>query len=573
MLFLVALIPTVFGDVIPGTPGYSTELTPSSELSCENPKLCQELDEVWIRLRPLLGFTDPNKEVWQGMWMRQRKVPAGLCFPIMRDSFGSNLNNFGDSRENGGRCHAGIDLSTTGEGKVVAIDNGIVVGILPSFVDPNEGCGSSGAAALLIYHSALGKTINYGELLPDDANKFTVGTAIVRGQYLGRATPCKMLHLEMYEGSIAHNLNWYPPDGTTISVTNQCASDPNILATKPAQLSNPTQFLNSLQGNFCQEGTLAIEPPISQEATLQKWNNALSQNGLPGSSRVAKFSSNGANDNFYRSDTGRETIIFSPSQTNFNTAIELVYYFHGIKGFTDDDFSKIVIPQAKKMAEEQRRNIVIVFPELPWSRGLDNSERWTAEGRTKLIWDGTDSDLVQFQKDVINLIQTQFNNNILVTIDKVTLVGHSRGGAALSYAAQHPTTNQNHLSQLEPKPTRITFSEAGYAFGGENPYKVVYNNYIKSNSNSEMAILVQHPSRKNSAHDPTVNAINFVNEVKNDGWTVETEQKGDYNYVKSFNTPGADSIPYKIPNTNIWYVPLNQGHDAIAQEAIAWTSS
>ena len=55
-------------------------------------------------------------------------TPSGShCFPVRKGSFSYISWNFGQSRNSGYRCHAGIDIMTKGNGEIVAVADGTVV--------------------------------------------------------------------------------------------------------------------------------------------------------------------------------------------------------------------------------------------------------------------------------------------------------------------------------------------------------------------------------------------------------------------------------------------------------------
>lgn len=275
VVFLIIIISLLSQLVVAAqtSTGPSATASPSAPLeqpfSCSNPQQCKEIDEVWkiigTNVRNFDAVWDVSKVpfAWRAFsvlyaspapFVQPGVTLPGLCFPLERNSFASNRDNFGDDRDSGNRCHAGIDLLTHNEARVVAVDNGEIVGLQPSFIDPNEGCGATGAAALLVYHQNLlgvGEvTINYGELLPSDVTSFTVGQKVLKGQFLGRASPCGMLHFEMYEGKVTHTISWDNPPGLVVN-KNQCAVDPAFLATKPENIKDPTGFIQSISSNFC----------------------------------------------------------------------------------------------------------------------------------------------------------------------------------------------------------------------------------------------------------------------------------------------------------------------------------
>jgi len=175
------------------------------------------------------------------------------CFPLQQDSLSQISWNWGDRRDGGNSCHVGIDIYTKAPGKVLAVDDGVVMNI-GNFLTCKDGWGvksegiSSGATSqLVVYHETLGITINYGEI---DSNKVTVseGDHVTKGQELGVASYCGMLHFETYSGKQTHNLAWWP--NSVINEKNGCAT--NHLNKKPAPVLNPSGVITQLNSSFCQ---------------------------------------------------------------------------------------------------------------------------------------------------------------------------------------------------------------------------------------------------------------------------------------------------------------------------------
>lgn len=177
---------------------------------------------------------------------------SGQCFPVKQASFDKISWNWGGARAGGTRCHAGIDLYTKSPGQIVSMDDGVVTRISKTFLNCKEGWGGPGqTGAIFIYHEKLDKTILYGEI---DSNKITLktGDKIKKGQYLGVASHCSMLHLEVYEGKQSGNKQWLPPSGNSATGgKNKCAIE--FLSTKPAGLLDPTNLIKQIQTNFCNE--------------------------------------------------------------------------------------------------------------------------------------------------------------------------------------------------------------------------------------------------------------------------------------------------------------------------------
>mgnify|MGYP001611367210 CR=1 FL=1 len=303
-------------------------------------------------------------------------------------------------------------------------------------------------------------------------------------------------------------------------------------------------------------GTLCLENSPSF-STQGNWGTALNLNGIKGTTWIGKLNSNGKNDDYHREDTGRDVIIFAPTTTDLSKKVEIIYYFHGIYGFTLSDMKDRVAKQAKEMSQAGR-NIVIVFPELPWSKGTETVEgqctgsealssniRWCRSGGSSSIWNGIDSNLYELNNEVVTVIR-DFPTASGILDYTVHFVGHSRGGAALLYSALYPSVINNYLSQI--KPERITFSDSGYEWDGKIPYTEVFNNYVKSNPSAEMYLLVQGPI--NPSDSPTQNAVNFMKQIDT-------------------NFPGVNNY-YQATGYQIYYVPLSKLHGEIGQMSLAW---
>ena len=167
------------------------------------------------------------------------------CLPIKTGSLQQISWNWGDDRAQGARCHAGIDLYTQGDGEVVALDSGEVVNTYNFYP-----CSGGQSVAVLVFHPKLNITVVYGEI-----NSGTVPSSIraratvTKGQTLGKATFCDMLHLEAYPGRARRNFRWNPPPGQSTIGTNKCARE--FLITKPPSLLDPTNLIKGLESRPC----------------------------------------------------------------------------------------------------------------------------------------------------------------------------------------------------------------------------------------------------------------------------------------------------------------------------------
>ena len=131
---------------------------------------------------------------------------AGAVFPLAPGSLASISVNWGGSRSGGRRCHAGIDLYTTGARRVVSAGDGQVVSVMRGWY----GCSGGSIDAIMVYYSSgplAGQTVNYGEVNPGTYN-VGIGSRVTAGQSLGVASRCGMLHLELYNQRVTQNYHW-----------------------------------------------------------------------------------------------------------------------------------------------------------------------------------------------------------------------------------------------------------------------------------------------------------------------------------------------------------------------------
>ena len=245
---------------------------------------------------------------------------------------------------------------------------------------------------------------------------------------------------------------------------------------------------------------------------------------------------NGGSDHADRpADIGRETLIFVPDTFDSSKPYEMAYYFHGLTGFgkmylgnRDGKMAKIdqtlqkgdfyyrMTKWLRKMVNEQKRNFVLVFPELSWSTGFGKSGPqkrgkvgaraahrkrrvyWSfSHAKAPYAWQAAginephgihDDDFVMFHNNVISTLETMGVRTLdqAGMKDVLSWTGHSAGGHLLSSLVTNPEVMTN------IKPNRITLSDCDYgtATPGSNPEKPlgwatawnVYNMYIKPNA-------------------------------------------------------------------------------------------
>jgi hypothetical protein len=185
---------------------------------------------------------------------------AGLVFPLVPDSLAEISVNWGFPRSNGRRCHAAVDIYTKGAKQVVAVSDGEVTAIMKNWYS----CSGGTIDAIFVYHSSgplQGKTINYGEVNPGTYN-VRVGSTVTKGERIGIASRCAMLHFELYQGRRTRNSYWLPSG----SIGSGCAR--TSMRTKPAELLDPRDLLRCTMppGARFRNGVSFLEDPTDLSA-------------------------------------------------------------------------------------------------------------------------------------------------------------------------------------------------------------------------------------------------------------------------------------------------------------------
>ncbi len=227
-----------------------------------------------------------------------------FCFPVAKDGYVKNTNNWGQSRvkKTGERvrCHAGVDLLTDGtnnRGTVLSMTDGEVMLISRRFTECKDGRTEKTGpgtyewvGAIYVYDRRNNFTYIYGEI-NNDTIKVKKGDMVKKGQTLGIASKCTMLHLEVYAGKGRKTgtsmyvsafgkkkSGWYLFDELKEPLNlpdqlnqgrNICAQDPylQILNKTGSTLLDPRQFLNNIKDNFC-EPDKYYAPPADTDVEL-----------------------------------------------------------------------------------------------------------------------------------------------------------------------------------------------------------------------------------------------------------------------------------------------------------------
>jgi len=219
-----------------------------------------------------------------GVVKRKKEVKAiyqiseDLCFPLVKGDFTNSdvgrtetgfitASSFSQNRATSEpgktrRCHKGLDMYTGGvaanrmtHGRVVAIADGVVKVVMDGFTKCQDGWFFDAAGAgkkvskktkaygVTIHHPSLNLDVTYGELTFSYVGK---DDAVTKGQLLGEATVCEMLHFELWGPNTRSAGHWGPADDGMQPCCPTDESTPSY-----SGLKNPRALLRMLQGKWC----------------------------------------------------------------------------------------------------------------------------------------------------------------------------------------------------------------------------------------------------------------------------------------------------------------------------------
>ena len=303
-------------------------------------------------------------------------------------------------------------------------------------------------------------------------------------------------------------------------------------------------------GSCSSSGHEVISEGASQDV-LGIWTKATEN--LNGRSWMGKLSEN----------SDRDVIVIVPCATDLKKEFEMVYFFHGHDGFSEDDMGPRVVSQLSEMSD---RNVVLVYPRFAWSKSIrDRSVGESASLRRSPL------DLVGLHARVSEILGEKFlKEAIQVVPSRIVVVGHSAGGAVIKQTAQNG-------GLLGIGVDEIRLSDSDYYSAA----KGVWDSFLESSPSVSLFMLVQDPSRKD-AHAPTANAIDFMREKMGmNGWSHKLckDWKNACGGPDKFTTPGQfTSLDFEgkpaltFRRENVHYTPIKASHKEIGKRSIMWES-
>ena len=179
---------------------------------------------------------------------------------------------------------------------------------------------------------------------------------------------------------------------------------------------------------------------------------------------ISTFESIGKRDSQHKF-LKRQVMLMLPKISKKLHEVDIVYWFHGLNGFSKKTFSKRLMPQYEYVRKKLNKDIVLVVPEMPWSRYT-----MTPRGRQGKIF-LRKGQLVNMVDETETIVQYMYKRQISF---RRHFVGHSAGGSALASASV-----VGDLCKVNPH--TVLFSDATYGRWLERTWRGCVGQNVRKN--------------------------------------------------------------------------------------------
>lgn len=207
---------------------------------------------------------------------------------------------------------------------------------------------------------------------------------------------------------------------------------------------------------------------IKHEATnpipLSWFKSGLIQNGVCGTLISMPTVSSGYKDKLHKRGR-RDTLVMIPNSLRpTHESIDIIYWFHGLTGFSKRTFQVRLAPQYAWLVNNQSYPAILVVVEMPWSRFTRT--QWKRQGRVFRKPD----EFLKYTKEVEGTVSRVAALREDFRFDRV-IVGHSAGGSAIASAAKYG-------GLCRANPTGIVFSDSTYGRWFDSTWNGCVSNYF-----------------------------------------------------------------------------------------------
>lgn len=182
------------------------------------------------------------------------------------------------------------------------------------------------------------------------------------------------------------------------------------------------------------------------QKTVTAWATGAEKLTYSCTSWIGCMNSNGMDDATHENGK-RETILCASNTIRFDNPIEMLYYMHDYKEFNGNKDFENRIPGIINRLTKDKRNFILVIPELPWSVGNKKSKENLIAGD---VWSGYDN-FLKFHRETLATIKETFTEKI--NLGYVSVVGIGKGGFQAVYGA----VKEGNMKDVNP--SHITLTE------------------------------------------------------------------------------------------------------------------
>ncbi len=220
-------------------------------------------------------------------------------------------------------------------------------------------------------------------------------------------------------------------------------------------------YFSSVQAALACTFTFIVDnPKTAQVANIAK--NELLSRKFCGFLLVSTFESIGKRDVRHKF-LKRQVMMMLPKISKSTTEVDVVYWFHGLNGFSKKTFSKRLMPQYEYIRKKLGKDVVLIVPELPWSHYTT-----TPRGRQGRIF-LRKNQLVNMVDEAETITQYIYKKQIKF---RRHFVGHSAGGCAIASASV-----VGDLCAVNPK--TVLFSDATYGRWLERTWRGCVGHHVR----------------------------------------------------------------------------------------------
>ena len=173
---------------------------------------------------------------------------------------------------------------------------------------------------------------------------------------------------------------------------------------------------------------------------------AMRQQGLCGILLAAQTHSTGNPDRYHRQGR-RDVLAIIPATAKPTREVVVVYWFHGLTGYSQKMFRERLMPQVKWLVENRPERHILVVPEMPWSRFTRT--QWKRQGRVFR----RKGEFAAFVAEAEQLLEDALGHKPAF---RRVVVGHSAGGSAIASAAKWG-------GLCDVRPEAVVFSDSTYS--------------------------------------------------------------------------------------------------------------